>query len=703
MTAGSHRIRALIRSQIVRRPLVKKILVKLLLRSGAIRLVQSRSAANAAPPCIASGGLRDFIIQSQLFDEAWYLQKYRDVADARLDPVTHYIEFGAGEGRNPNPLFDSAWYLSYYPDVAAAGANPLVHYVEYGSRVQEGRDPHPAFSTLYYLAQNPEIAASGINPLLHYLREGKAAGRLAFDPNANYVKHVIKERQRFALESSQILRHIDAMLYRPVFHVLITGPKGDGYTRTLESLGGQIYPAWSCSDFSWGDSASWLSELDENAFVMFLPAGDRLNLSGLYQLASAINACPTANIVYGDEDTIDGDGTRRMPFYKPDWSPDTLESLNYLGPAACFKCALAAKVVAEARGYFDFVLRATELCSRVEHVRAVVAHRAKGAAGPVTAEDHTADIAALTARLQRTRRTGDVTAVAPGYACYEARLELSSRPLISVIIPTAGTVTDLDGKPTDLLFNCLDKIAERSTYENLEFVIVDNGDLGEERVERLRERRCRRITFAERDFNVAKKLNLGASIASGAMLLLLNDDIEPLSPDWIERMLEQFEKPHVGAVGAKLLYSDLTVQHAGVATNLGNPEHVRKLRPRDDLGYFFSARSVRNYAAVTGACMLTPAPLYRRLGGYNEELAISYNDVDYCLKVREEGLTVVFAPGAELIHFESQSRISVLERGEGEYFHRRWARMVISDPYYNEDNLELLPASFEVKHNPRVL
>jgi O-antigen biosynthesis protein len=703
MIARAHVIRRVVRSQIARRPLLKRVLLKLLLSARTLGVVKKPSGSAPAVPPVGGAALREAILRSQLFDEQWYLQKYSDIAKARLDPITHYIEFGAHEGRNPNPLFDTAWYLSYYPDVAAAGVNPLMHYVEHGSREQEGRDPHPSFSTLYYLAQNPEVAAAKVNPLLHYLREGKAAGRLPFDPNALYIKHVINERQRFALESPQMLSHIDAMLYQPVFHIFVTGPKGAGYSRTLESLAGQIYTAWSSSDFAWDADVGQQLAFDENVFVMFLPAGDTLNLSALYELASTINSYPSVDIVYGDEDKLDDDGTRRLPFYKPNWSPDTLESLNYLGPAACFKGALASGVLAESRGYYDFVLRATERSSRIEHVRAIVAHRSCSAADPRSAEDSAADIAALAKRLQRTGRRGDVTAVAPEVACYEVKLTLASRPLVSVVIPTAGTVADLDGVSMDLLFNCLDKIVERSTYTNLEFIVVDNGDLGEERVARLYERGCRLITFSERHFNVAKKLNLGTSIATGSMLLLLNDDIEPLSPDWIERLLEQFEKPHVGVVGAKLLYSDLTVQHAGVATNLGNPEHVRKMRSRDDLGYFFSACSVRNFSAVTGACMMTRADIYRRLGGYNEALAISYNDVDYCLKVREAGLTAVYAPGAELIHFESQSRIPRLERGESEYFHRHWARMLISDPFYNEDNLEVLPASFEVKHNPRVL
>ena len=693
-------IRSLVRSQIVHRSRLKRVITRLLRIVGVARFRQTFEAVKAARN--ANRLEREIIRQSELFDARWYVKQYPDVTAARFDPLTHYIKFGAHEGRDPNPLFDTDWYLTYYPDVASAKMNPLFHYIEYGSRAEEGRDPHPSFSTLYYLEQNPELAATNLNPLLHYLKLGKAAGRLPSDPNAPYVRHVLKERQQLALQLSELLHHIDTMLYRPVFHIFVTGAKGAAYSNTLASFSRQIYDFWSTSDLDWQACREHF-EPNDQTFVMFLRAGDTLNISALYELASTINAYPSVDIVYGDEDKLDADGIRRVPFYKPDWSPDTIEGHNYFGPAACFRGSIASSILADSKSLYDFVLRATELTSGVEHLRAIICHRTVSAADPVSSEDNLADIDALTGRLRRTARTGAVAPAVVGRACYDTKLTLSSEPLVSIIIPTAGTVRKLGGKPTDLLLNCLDKIKERSTYTNLEFIIVDNGDLGEERTELLRQRRCRLVTFCEPTFNVAKKLNLGASIATGAMLLLLNDDIEPLAPDWLERLLEHFEKPHVGVVGAKLLYPDMTVQHAGVVTNLGNPEHVRRGRPRDDPGYFFSTCSVRNFSAVTGACMMTRSDLYRRLGGYNQALAISYNDVDYCFKVRESGLTAVYAPKAELIHFESQSRTPNLELAEAAYFHRRWARMAHSDPFYNEQNLEVLPTSFEVKHSSRIL
>jgi glycosyltransferase involved in cell wall biosynthesis len=638
------------------------------------------------------------LLRSQLFDGKWYLRRYPDVAAARLDPLTHYIRHGAREGRNPNPLFDSEWYLDCNPDVAAAGINPLVHYSEYGNI--EGRDPHPSFSTRNYLEQNPEVAASGLSALAHYLQVGKASGIRAFHPNARYAKHVLKEQQQLAVEMPDILWHIEMMLFRPLFRVFVDGPDDEARALTLASVKRQVYGHWSIDHLNWRAEGRAALEVNDAAYLVYLNAGDVLNDRALYEFANAINADPMLDIVYGDEDFLDNGTTRSRPFYKPDWSPDTLESLNYLGSAVCFSSATAAVAWPDATSSYDFGLRATEAASRIVHVRAIVCHRRSSADDPVSPEQNEADIEALMGRLTRTRRSGHVTSAIKGHACYNVTV-VSSAPLVSVIIPTAGQVVDINGRRVDLITNVINAIERTSSYKNLEFVIVDNGDLGGDRCAALRARGCKLITFTEKKFNVSKKLNLGASIASGEMLLLLNDDIEPYTTDWIERLLDHFEKPHVGVVGAKLLYPDMTLQHVGVATNQGNPEHLRRMHPADDRGYFFSSCTSRDFSAVTGACMMVRSKVYRQVGGYTEALAISYNDVDFCFKIRELNLTAVYAPRAQLIHFESQSRVPVLDLAESAYFHAKWASVLTSDPYYNEENLEVLPGSFEVKHNPR--
>jgi O-antigen biosynthesis protein len=351
---------------------------------------------------------------------------------------------------------------------------------------------------------------------------------------------------------------------------------------------------------------------------------------------------------------------------------------------------------------YDFTLRFVEIATRIQHLRQVLLHRPAGLSSPITAEQTEADIRAICGRLQRTGRSGTVVPNIPGFGSYDAHLNPTSEPLVSIIIPTAGKVVQVDGREIDLLVNCIDMILARSTYRNLEFIVIDNGDFDRGRLSHIATDRIKFTSFRETEFNVAKKLNIGAALASGSLFLLLNDDIEPLSDDWIERMMEHFQKPHVGVVGAKLLYPDRTTQHVGVVLNANNPDHVRRSASRDDTGYFFSSCSVRNYHAVTGAVMMTTKELYRQVGGYTEALAISFNDVDFSLKVGEHGFSVVYAPRAELIHFESQSREAKLNMSELIYFKHRWANFV-SDSFYNELNLTVAPPTFEICHNARLI
>jgi GT2 family glycosyltransferase len=278
--------------------------------------------------------------------------------------------------------------------------------------------------------------------------------------------------------------------------------------------------------------------------------------------------------------------------------------------------------------------------------------------------------------------------------CYVVQIDLKHTPLVSVVIPTAGKTVTVGERQIDLIENVIGQIRDISTYKNIEIIVVDNGDLSPAQVRMLAEAECKRITYSDPVFNVAKKLNLGASIAKGELLLLLNDDIEILTSSWIERLLEHFEKPHVGVVGAKLLYPNEQTQHVGVVQPFGNPDHVRRYAPRNDAGYYFSTCGVRNYSAVTGAVMMTPASIYREVGGYSDELAVSFNDVDFCMKVRRKGLSVVYTPNAELVHMESLSRVASLDTKELAWFHERWAAELVSDPFYNELFLAVEPPTF---------
>jgi GT2 family glycosyltransferase/SAM-dependent methyltransferase len=633
-----------------------------------------------------------------LFDTSWYIEQYADVRESGANPLVHYLKYGAAEGRDPNPFFDSDWYLEQNEDVKKAGINPLRHYLMHGDA--EGRPPSEKFNSRWYRENYLKEQDQNLNALDHYIRLGRAADYGMRSADEDYHLQILRQEQMFVAELSEIEQHIAAMVLRPHFFIVINGDDLLLRRETEKSLRDQVYPVWLLA--SPLSAAEGLVESENSPWIFIeLQAGDRMHTAALYAFASIVNSDPTVDLIYADDDRLDESGARTKPFFKPDWSPDYLESMNYIGPSACFRWNLVKPLLQQGLSGYDLVLRTAEVAKNIRHVRRILFHRrhSEMSARP---EDIQQDIQALQARLRRTNRFGEIQPVLPGCRCYDCKINLSSTPLVSVIIPTAGKSVNFEGRSIDLLINCLDTIAARSTYKRLEFIIVDNGDLNSSQRSRLKYHGAKSITFREPNFNVSKKLNLGASIATGEFLLLLNDDIEPLSSDWIERLIEHFEKDHVGIVGAKLLYQDETTQHVGVVLNSCNPDHVRRLKPRGDLGYYFSTAAVRNFTAVTGACMMTRASLYRAIGGYCESLAISYNDADYCLRVIESNYTVVYAPRAELIHFESQSRQAELNPDESEYFHSRWAH-VVSDPFYNELELTVASPTFEVQHNPRVI
>jgi len=548
------------------------------------------------------------------------------------------------------------------------------------------------------------------------LRQHRAA------PQRSLRTYLQLQRKHEELELPEILRHVATMVNRPRFAIVVdSGKGGSALNETLNSMREQIYSEFSIHLRPSPDSDAALRThadiallveptlpADAGDFVIFLRAGEKLAQRALYAFASATIQQPSIDLIYADELTEARRREPALPFYKPAWSPDYLETFNYIGFAACFRADLLRACVADIRSAhpYEVVLRVTEKPLQVLHLPKLLgSKRAQIPGTPAQAAkaETSRDIAALMGRLQRTGRSGDVKEHASQPGCYAISLELRQAPMVSIVIPTAGKTIVLDGREIDLISNVIDQILQRSTYKNIEIVVVDNGDLDSGQLDLLHRLGCKRITYTEPIFNISKKLNLGAKFAAGEYLLLMNDDIEILTPDWIERMLEHFEKPHVGVVGGKLLYPDGKTQHVGVVHNGGNPDHVRRLYPADDPGYFYSSCGVRNFAAVTGACMMTPTRVYRVVGGYSEPLAVSYNDADYCLKVGQLGLSVVYAPAVKLTHMESQSRMASADMNEVAWYHERWAAQTVSDPYYNERFLTVASPTFEPCMNERLV
>jgi O-antigen biosynthesis protein len=595
-------------------------------------------------------------------------------------------------------LFDSKWYLEVNPDVAAAGLDALTHFIAYGEA--EGRDPSPTFSTCLYRETYMQGEPVGASPVLHYLQQGRDLG---YDLGnlINYRRLVAAKEQSYGLELPELRRHIALMTAKPLFVVFLQSDDRDCLARIRSMLQAQIYERWAlCADLD--ELARQVGQLSpEDWRLVWLDGSETLHSSALYCYASKANESPSADLIYADEDEIDADGYRARPFFKPDWSPDYFESFNFVGTGACLSSRVCAPFLTQARGAYDLMLMATETVRRVEHIRQILVHRTTGLDAPQPGEQIAGEIEALRRRLRRTGRTGVVTPVRPDRACYDVRLTLPSTPLVSIVIPTAGAVAEIEDRRIDLLFNCLDKLAANTSYKNVEIIVVHNGDLGRARLENL-SRRGVKIQSYQGDVNVARKLNIGAAQGRGDYLLLVNDDIEPITPDWGERMLQHFEKPHVGIIGAKLLFPSMKIKHAGVVLTHAKPGYVRFKYPRDDDGYYFSSCAVRNFTAVTGSIMMTRTSLFKQLGGYTEALPTNFNDVDYCLKAKRAGYTTVYEPQAEFIHYESMSRVRDVNTHEIEFFEKQWADFT-TDPYYNEAMLKSQGPNYEIVPSQRLI
>jgi O-antigen biosynthesis protein len=428
-------------------------------------------------------------------------------------------------------------------------------------------------------------------------------------------------------------------------------------------------------------------------FICLMDHDDVIAPNALYEFACLLNANPDLDMVYSDEDKLSVDGKQRFdPFFKPDWSPETLLSCMYTAHFACYRRTIVQQIGgfrAEFNGAqdYDFVLRFTTLTQRVAHVPKILYHWRAIPGSTAASMDNkhyvvAAGERALTEHLQR--------AGVPAFArsssfkgCFEARLSIEGRPLVSIIIPSAGRDATVRGRSIDLLAHCIESIETHTTYKNRELVVVDNQDLRPSTLSALERWPVRYVHYGESVFNIATKMNMGAREATGEYLLFLNDDVEIITPDWIEAMLSLAQNPGVGAVGAKLFFEDGTLQHVGVTFCKGLPDHIHRGQPGDIPGYFFSAAGIRNYLAVTGACLLIRRDVFFAVGGFDEVFAINYNDIDLCLRVHELGYRNVYAGQAQLFHFESRTRERTVAQQEIDLFLQRWADKVRIDPFYS--------------------
>ena len=440
-------------------------------------------------------------------------------------------------------------------------------------------------------------------------------------------------------------------------------------------------------------------------YVAFLDHDDELAPEALAEVVRYLNAHPDADVIYSDEDKLDETGARCDPYFKPDWSPELFLSYMYTCHLMVVRRPLIESIGGLRQGFegaqdYDLLLRLMEKTERIHHIPLVLYHWRKGpgstaSAGVVKSWALDAGRRALEDYGKRTGLAREVRS-GPHPGMYRLRRSIQNEPLVSIVIPTTGRP---HGKRGDLLARCLRSL-EKTAWRKFEVIVAtDHGQVSEEARVALDRLPHSFVDYAARTaFNFSHKVNEAVRQARGEHVVLFNDDLEVISPEWLTAMLEFSQLPEVGAVGAKLVYPDGRLQHVGMLTGVcGLAAHAFHRYPGGSAGYAGSAVVARNCSAVTAACLMTRRAVFDELGGLDEEFPVDFNDVDFCLRLRAAGYRVVFTPYAELIHHESASFGKRVQSSvELARMRQRWGAVLEQDPYYNP-NLSKLFSDYRLQ------
>jgi GT2 family glycosyltransferase len=547
------------------------------------------------------------------------------------------------------------------------------------------------------------------------------------------------------------LAHLaEALPRKPVISVVmpVYDPPAEALRRAIESVRQQIYPHWQLCIADDASPSPHVGEILRAAaaedsrirvtfrpgnghvsaasnsalalaggeFVALLDHDDELTPHALYVVAAELNARPNADLLYSDEDKLDDLGRRTDPYFKPDWDPELFLGQNYLNHLSVYRRSLVEAVGGFREGFegsqdYDLALRVIERTSpdRIRHLPFVLYHWRiqPGAATLSSTQLGRATEAARRAVAEHLERTGSPAKVAIAADRFQRIIHPLPEPppLVSLLVPTRDAV--------GLVRQCLDGLLHGTDYPNLEVLILDNDSCNSETLAYFEEvQRDPRVRVLPQPgpFNFSAINNAGAAVARGSVIGFINNDIKVIGRGWLREMVAHALRPEVGAVGAKLRYGDDTIQHGGVILGIGGVGgHAHRRVPADEPGRFSRLMLVQSFSAVTAACLVMRKALFEQVGGFDaEHLAVAFNDVDLCLKLRARGLGVVWTPHAELYHLESVSRGGDLDadkrnrfRAESLHMRETWGPVLDADPFYNP-NLTLHAMDYGLSFPPRI-
>ena len=449
-------------------------------------------------------------------------------------------------------------------------------------------------------------------------------------------------------------------------------------------------------------------------FVALLDHDDELAPTALYFVALALNKNRDLQLLYSDEDKLEEHNRRFEPYFKSDWNPELFLAQNFVSHLSVYRTDLIHRIGGFRIGFegsqdYDLTLRCIEQIrpEEIEHLPWVLYHWRAGdqsTASNPTAKPY-AQEAARRAVQEHLKRTGIAGTVVPSHGVYlQTKYALpNERPMVSIIIPTRDQASALK--------KCVDSIFEKTDYPAYELIVLDNESYDAEALEFLAELKKRdgvRVERIDDAFNYSRLNNRGVELSRGSFVALLNNDVEVLHADWLTEMVSRAMQPKVAMVGARLWYPNGTIQHGGVILGAGGiAGHAHAGLRRGEPGYFARAHLAQDVSAVTTACALVKREVYLQVGGFDENLAVTFNDVDFCLRLREAGYRIVWTPYAELIHHESASRgfdnsapKQVRFLAEVDYMKSKWGDILQRDPFYNP-NLSLDENLFTLAFPPR--
>jgi GT2 family glycosyltransferase/Flp pilus assembly protein TadD len=643
-----------------------------------------------------------------------------------IEPLALYIKSALkyGEkwhlgGPNPSPRFQRQFYLESNPEIRkellSNNQDPFYHFINFG--YQENKLAHPWYSyekfandhKLYPLESLKTGTSKNFFQNLRGLKGQNAyidcirtlGNQLTYQPLISIIMPVYQVKPQFlqeaidsvktqSYENWQLCIVDDASLrYRQEILTILRDEtqKDSRILYQLRKENGHICRTSNdCLGLATGE------------FIALLDHDDLLTADALYEVIKALNKNQEIDILYSDEDKIDEWGVLGHPFYKPDWSPHSILSRMYVCHLSVYKTSIIRQVEGFRVGFegsqdHDLFLRCSEIAKTIHHIPLVLYHWRMHSESTSVPGD-TKPYAALAAKkaveehLQRRNLIPNVEPIPNLGSMLCSRILLSNRPSIDILIPSR------DG--ADILKVCLESIFVNSSYENFKVTVIDNGSKTsafKNLVNYWLEKEPKRFSIipCDIDFNYSLINNIGVSKTEGEYLLLLNNDIEILSPDWLEALLEYAQLSEVGAVGARLLYPDRTIQHGGVIAGMrGIAGHVYPYFPADHGGYYGNLKCVTNYAAVTGACLMVSREKFLVVGGLNEHLKVAFNDVDFCLKLIEKGFYNVYIPHVEIVHHESKTRGAentktkqIRFESEILYMLQRWQNFLQNDPFYS--------------------